>query len=146
MYPTPSESWKPLDDLEFLPEDLAQDYAAAVQNYDAEIWAGCLALSRRALERTVRHLLTELKEPINQPLAPSLRLLGEKYPFNKPFMDLAENLKEGGNIGAHPDRLVEPSAELATVMLNVLEYLLEYFFLIPNMIEEAAGEASGRGW
>src|SRR5436309_14356893 len=46
MYPTPSESWKPLDDLEFLPEDLAQDYAAAVQNYDAEIWAGCLALSR----------------------------------------------------------------------------------------------------
>ena len=50
-------------------------------------------------------------------------------------MTLSDAIREGGNLGAHFDFEREPNEETATQMIELLDYLIEYLFILPKRIE-----------
>jgi hypothetical protein len=50
-------------------------------------------------------------------------------------LTLADAIRKGGNLGAHFDSEKEPNDEIAGLMVDVLDYLIEYLFILPNRIK-----------
>ena len=53
-----------------------------------------------------------------------------------PLRELADAVRKGGNLGAHFDVDNEPDEQLASVMLDLCEDLLEYLFVLPKRIDD----------
>ncbi|MCF6430535.1 DUF4145 domain-containing protein, partial [Leisingera sp. MMG026] len=60
-----------------------------------------------------------------------------------PLKDLSHAIRKGGNLGAHFDELIEPNKETARLVLELLEYLVAYFFSLPSKIEDMSKQISG---
>jgi hypothetical protein len=54
----------------------------------------------------------------------------------KPLITLSHSLRQGGNISAHFDSTRTPDQATAGAMVDLLEYLLEYVFTLPAMVDE----------
>lgn len=68
-------------------------------------------------------------------LGHQLKQLPQHVDLSKPILELADVLKDGGNIGAHFDMDREPDMAFATVMIDLTEYILEYLYVIPKHSE-----------
>ena len=55
----------------------------------------------------------------------------------------ARPVRKGGNLGAHFDLEKEPNEETATLMIELLEYLIEYLFVLPKRIDKIHGTIDG---
>lgn len=64
-----------------------------------------------------------------------MRALPNNVDLSEPLMTLANGVREGGNLGSHFDLEKEPDRETAEVMLELIEYFLEYVYTLPRMIE-----------
>jgi hypothetical protein len=134
LFPPAHESRQPIEGVNALAGPLRQAYLEAIQVYNAHVWSATATLCRRTLEGIVLHLIGETNETN---LAKMLRELPDHHDFAKPITSIANSVRLGGNIGSHFSMDIVPDEELATTMLNLLEYLLEYFFTIPEMVEKA---------
>jgi len=132
VYPAPSVERKPIEGLEAIPETLQRSYLHTIQAFNAKVWPATATQCGRTLEGFVKHLTGE-----KGMLHDLLRKLPEKVDLAKPIIDLADSVREGRNIGAHFDPDIEPDEQMAKALLNLLEYLLEYFCILPKMIENA---------
>ncbi|MBI4752157.1 MAG: hypothetical protein HY774_27025 [Acidobacteria bacterium] len=52
----------------------------------------------------------------------------------KPLKTLTDLLRQGGNLGAHFDENQEVDEQTALATLELIEYLLEYIFTLPELI------------
>ncbi len=48
---------------------------------------------------------------------------------------LSHAVRKGGNIGAHFDLEKEPDKEAALAAIDLVEYLLDYVFVLPKKVE-----------
>lgn len=48
---------------------------------------------------------------------------------------LADAIRKGGNLGAHFDLEKEPSEDISKLMVDMLDYLIEYIYILPNRIQ-----------
>jgi hypothetical protein len=135
IFPANQDNHQPVDGSELLPEGLRRAYNEAIQVYNARVWSATTTLCRRTLEGMVMHLTGQ--QGAGRPLAHMLRELPSKVDLGRPITSLADSVRLGGNMGAHFDMDAEPDEELARTMLDLLEYLLEYFYTIPRLIEQA---------
>ena len=55
--------------------------------------------------------------------------------LQKPILTLADALRKGGNLGAHFDLEKTPDKKIASQMLDLLDYLIEYIYILPNRID-----------
>lgn len=66
----------------------------------------------------------------------------------QPLVHLTTQIRKGGNIGAHFDEEIEPTEEFAALMLDLLEYFMEYAFLLPartKQLEEQLDKYNNSG-
>lgn len=84
------------------------------------------------LEGIVKSLVPNAKPP----LANQIRELSKWSELGKPIITLSDALREGGNIGSHFDEDKEADQATAEAMIELLEYLLEYVYALPAMIDE----------
>lgn len=119
--------------LDQIPPEIRKAYVSTVNVYNTKEWSATAMLCRRVLEGIVKHLLPE--DERDAPLAQQLRSLGAKVDLAKPLTGLADALRQGGNLGAHFDLTVEPGQEMASKMVDLLEYLIEYLFILPGNVE-----------
>lgn len=68
-------------------------------------------------------------------LANLLQQLAEEIDLAQPLRELADALREGRNIGAHFDE-IDPTPEMAEKMLDLLDVIVEYLYLLPSQINE----------
>lgn len=134
IFPGNQDNRESIEGSDLIPELIRRSYHEAIAVYNAKVWSATATLCRRTLEGMVMHLTGE-SDPA-QSLAQMLRKLPTKIDLGKPITSLADSVRLGGNIGAHFKLDIEPDRELAKTMLDLLEYLLEYFFTIPQLIEE----------
>jgi hypothetical protein len=106
---------------------------AALNVFNAAVWTATAGSCRRVLEGIVKNLLPEDSQ--KGPLYEQLNKLKLNIDLNKPLMSLAEALREGGNLGAHFEESREPDQPTASQMLDYLEYLMEYFYVLPAEVE-----------
>lgn len=137
MYPNSnlSQERRPKDDILQLGDDwerVKKAYVSAIDVYNAGVWPATLGECRRTLEGISKKLVTD--DNISK-LHKRIEMLPQRHDLQKPILDLAFLVKEGGNLGAHFDNEKDPDQELATMMLDLLEYLIEYLFVLPARID-----------
>lgn len=122
-----------IDENENLQEGLKKAYTSAINVFNAQEWTATSVLCRRVLEGITKSILPA--EERSKPLAIQLKELSKNIDLNKPILTLADAIRKGGNLGAHFDLEREPNEEISALMVDLLDYLVEYIFILPERIE-----------
>jgi hypothetical protein len=125
---------KGIDESAELSEGLKRAYLSALSVYNHRDWSATAVSCRRVLEGLTKSLLPQ--ELHDLPLASQIEQLPERADLARPILTLARSLKEGGNLGAHFDLDREPNEHVARLMVDLLDDLIEYLFVLPRRIEE----------
>ena len=130
-----------IDEIEEFSEGLERAYASAINVYNVREWTATAVLCRRLLEGITKSLLPSGQQKSS--LYQQLQALPEHRDLKKPILTLADAIRKGGNLGAHFDLEKEPNEETATLMIELLEYLIEYLFVLPKRIDKLHGTIDG---
>jgi hypothetical protein len=117
-----------------LGDPLKRAYESAVTVLNTKQWSATAVMCRRLLEGITKSVLPP--ELHKQPLGKQLEALPAYRSLDKPLLELADAVRRGGNLGAHFDLEKEPDEQVATLMLDLCEDLLDYLFTLPNRIDE----------
>lgn len=129
VFPAPRLERAPIVDADLIAEPaLARVYQSACDAYNAGIWDACATSCRKTLEGLVHTLLPE--ENRKGSLFDQLKMLPQKVDLSKPLTVLANTLRKGGNIGAHFDLEKVPDQHVAELMLDLLDYFMEYIYVL----------------
>jgi hypothetical protein len=117
-----------------VPAKLQRAYQQTLDASNAGIWSATATLCRRTLEGIMANLVPKAKR--DESLAQQLKRLSSSIDLGKPLVTLSDALRQNGNLGAHFDSEKEPDRETVAAMLDLLDYLLEYLYTLPAMINE----------
>jgi hypothetical protein len=92
------------------------------------------------LEGLVSYQLGE--EGIKEPLADQLKALSGKRDLTEPLIHLANKVRMGGNFAAHFNLEKEPDKEIAEIMLDLLDFFVEYFYAMKDKAARLEGRIS----
>ncbi len=132
IFPPPEAHREPIKGNTAIPDRIRRAYLETVGVFNAGVWSATATCTRRTLEGLVKEML--LAES-SETLAARIKSLSKSDDLGKPLVTLSDLIREGGNIGAHFDLDKEPDREMACAMLDLLDYLLEYVYGLPAMIE-----------
>lgn len=103
---------------------LERAYNSAVNAYNSGLWDACAMSCRKTLEGIVKTQFPDAKPPLfNQ-----LKEVFSRQELLEPLIHLTDTLRKGGNLGAHFDLEKEPNQEVATLMLDLLDFIMDYIF------------------
>jgi hypothetical protein len=129
IFPKPRITKKPIVSPEKLDSRaLARVYQSSFDAYNAGLWDACATSCRKTLEGLVQTLLPN--EDRNGRLFDQLKKLPEKVDLAEPLVVLAGSLRKGGNLGAHFDLEKEPDQHVSELMLDLLDYFMEYIYVL----------------
>lgn len=137
IWPSPKLIRGPINGLEAVasfPARLKKDYSSALNTYNVRLLPAAAVLCRRVLEGLCKILLPE--DCYNLALAQQLKALPDHVDLKDPILKLADGIRLGGNIGAHFDDEREPDQETIEMMLDLLDYIIEYLFILPGRIDK----------
>ena len=119
-----------------MPTAIRQAYQDTIDVFNAGVWSATATQTRRTLEGIVYELLPE--EEREGSLANQLRSLAASKSVNlaQPLNTLSNALRQGGNIGAHFNLTRTTDRATAEAMLDLIDYLIEYIYTLPGMIEQ----------
>jgi Domain of unknown function (DUF4145) len=109
-------------------------YKSAVNVTNTREWTASAVLCRRLLEGIAKSVLPPEVQKL--PLAKQLAALPDHVNLAKPVLELADTVRRGGNLGAHFDLDKEPDEQVARLMLDLCEDLLQYLFVLPQRIDD----------
>jgi hypothetical protein len=116
-----------------VPPQIGREYASAINVFNAGEWNAAAICCRRVLEAVVQNLLPETSR--NGPLYKQLGTLQSSVDLTKPLTSLTDALREGGNLGAHFNLEQESDRATARQMLEFIEYLMRYLYVLPGEVE-----------
>ncbi len=141
MYPIPKNR---IDELTFddeVPEQLVRSYRSTIDAYNSKNYSSTAVCCRRTLEGMFKYLLPEGNRKIG--LAKAIEEAINSVNFSKPLSSLSHAIRQGGNLGAHFDLDKEPNEDMARSMVELLQYLLSYLYVLPREIEKLENVLSG---
>lgn len=134
VHPSPAQSRQPIAGQEHIPPKIQRAYQAMLRAYNSREWDFTLTGCRRTLEGINACYIPKEKRVTN--LFKNLELLPNYVSMSEPLVELAHTLRESGNLGAHFDDEKESDEEIATAAIDLVEYFLEYLFVLPNQVRE----------
>ncbi len=138
VHPEPSTRL-PLGERITAIEAVDRAYHSAVNAYNSGLWPSCAVACRRTLEGIIKVRSDES----DGTLFARLQSFFENEDLSEPLIHLTGRIREGGNLGAHFDLEKEPTEEVARMMLDLIEYFLEFLFILPvrsRALEESLGQ------
>ncbi len=132
MYPTPKSFRKEMEHIEVIPEGLQKAYIETLDVYRSNKWIASSVMARRTLEG----ILVEVLGNKEANLFTMLKELPNKVNLTDKIIEMANGIRKAGNLGAHYDEDKEPNEEIATMLLDFLEYLLEFVFVLPEQAKD----------
>lgn len=143
VYPAPYRLREPIPRVGLVPDGVRRAYLQTVQIYNARAWGAAGTLCGRTLEAVISHLIPT--EERKATLAELIKQVAAKAGLDKPLLDLSNALREGRNIAAHFDMEREVDEETAESKLNLVEYLLDYLYALPQMIDRLKRKLAPEG-
>lgn len=134
IWPPPRIRREQIRGAEVLPDSVRAEYQEALNVYNARAWRAAVAVCRTTLESITRRLTGS--DASGGTLAEDFEALAESGKLNEPLVKLATIVRKTGNAILHLDSRVEPTREVADTLLNLIEYLLEYAFTLPRLIDQ----------
>lgn len=132
MHPNHSEPHRPKHIEDAISEPLFRSYLSTVDAYNSGNFVATAVCCRRTLEGLFQGLVPEGEHTSN--LARSIEKVAETVDLAEPIRNLANVLRQGGNLGAHFDMEKEPDQQMAFRMLTLLENLMEFLHVLPQEI------------
>jgi len=137
IHPTPKLVRQPIhgviDDSEIFSGKVKKAYVEAIDAYNAKQWIPAAIMCGRALEGITMSLLPYEKRKSN--FAKQLRELPNHIDINKTISDLTNGIRKGRNIAAHFDESLDIDETVAAMLLNLLDSIIDYLFVLPKNIE-----------
>lgn len=65
-----------------------------------------------------------------------MEVLSSHVELQQPLLTLAHAIRVGGNLGAHFDLEREPDDRLSRFAVDMLDYIIEYLYVLPRRIEQ----------
>jgi hypothetical protein len=118
-----------LNQIEKLSKQLVEEYEIAIRVFNHQEWIPASVMCRRILEGLLQQLLPP--DEIRKQLHQQILALDQHNDLKKPIKDIADVLRIAGNKGAHFDLENRPTRETLELMFDLIDYLLEYFFVLP---------------
>lgn len=139
----------PLAELAAVPESrfspkLKKAYDSAIKALSNEDPEATAVHCRRVLEGVTASLL-RTDELVPKTLARRLELLAKNHGdlLTNPILELSRSLKDGGNLGAHFDDEVDTSLQDAAHMVELLDNLITYLYVVPQQIQRFREDVLG---
>lgn len=126
-----------------IPSTLADAYTSSVNVFNFGEWPSATVACRRVLEGIAKTTLPSSEQ--GKRLYQQIEELPKHVDFAKMFKDLAHQLRDGGNLGAHFDMTRTPTPEVAEMMLDLLDNLIEYLFVLPHRIRQLESRIQNLG-
>jgi hypothetical protein len=123
-----------INDSENFNLGLKNAYQSSINVFNVREWTATAVLCRRLLEGITMQILPDDKKKL--PLARQLQELPNHINLQQPILILADALRKGGNLGAHFDLKKSPNENIAKLMMDLLDYLIEYIYILPNRIDD----------
>ena len=132
MYPAAERLYSLPAFLGDLPEPLCRAFLTTVDALNSRNYAATAVCARRTLEGIFKYQLAMDQQ--NAPLAKLIERTTETVDLAKPLRALSHAIRDGGNLGAHFDIEKEPDEHIALQMVELLDYLISYLYVLPQEI------------
>ncbi|PHR52138.1 DUF4145 domain-containing protein [Cycloclasticus sp.] len=132
IHPNSGEPHAPKDVASSISEPLYRSYTSTIDAYNSGNYVATAVCCRRTLEGLFQGLLPECNSVSN--LFRAITEVAESVDLAEPIRNLANVLRQGGNLGAHFDMEKEPDEEMALQMLTLLENLIDFLHVLPQEI------------
>lgn len=126
----------PLDQIGQLPKipgELVRAYKSAVNVHQSKDNSATAVLAKRVIENILRHFLMEKSIGLN--IQQQLDILPENINLVKPVTSLSHLLSPEGSLHQMLELEIELDDEKAGLLMNLLEDLIQYLFVLPGKIE-----------
>jgi hypothetical protein len=131
MFPSPSIPLVSVDVPAGLPIPLQDAIRDAEASYRAGLFSPTVTCAGRALEG----LLKYYSKNSDAKLYDLIDQFCDSDEVAKPIRKLAHTMREGRNVAAHFDEQILPDQESAEIMLELLQYLIQYLTLFSEKAE-----------
>lgn len=123
-----------------VPEPLKRSFVSTVDAFNARNFVATSVCCRRTLEGIIKYLLPEDKRKGN--LVKLIDIAATTLDLAAPLKSLSHAIRDGGNLGAHFDEEKEPTEEIAKQMVELLNYLIAYLYVLPGQISSLENSLS----
>lgn len=132
MYPPVRDFYPQPQFTPDVPERLQRSFISTIDSFNSGNYVATATGARRTLEGIIKFVI---KDP--QPKGTLADWIDRAIDIDlaAPLTSLSHAIRGGGNLGAHFDDEKEPNADIARQMIELLEYLLSYLYILPKKIE-----------
>lgn len=134
MFPGPSSGYPHPDLPSNVPEPLQRAFRSTIDSLNTRNFPATAVGARRTLEGIFKYLVE--KEKRGQSLFALIDTVKKSNDLAAPLETLSHAIRSGGNLGAHFDDENEPTEAMAHKMVELLDYLISYLYVLPSQITE----------
>jgi hypothetical protein len=134
MYPPAGNYYPTPEFASDFPEALRRSFVSTIDAFNSKNYAATAVCGRRTLEGIFKYLVSQEKRNTN--LAKLIELATDEVDLAAPLKILSHAIRDGGNLGAHFDMEKEPTEPLARQMVQLLDYLISYLYVLPKEIKK----------
>lgn len=129
-----------LDEATQFPDRVREEFREATHCLQIDAFLASMTMSRRVLQRCLKHLGFDQRNLYNQ-----IEAAKANDTIPRRYHQLADEVREFGNIGAHPDddRLQLVTGENALLLLEFVRLLIEEFFVVQHRISVISRARTG---
>jgi hypothetical protein len=132
----PDTATHPLNQIEQLPkipEELVRAYKSAVNVHHTKENAATAVLAKRVIENILKHFLSENSKGLT--LEQQFKSLPEHINLVKPITSLSPLMAPDGSLHHMLELETELDDEMAELIMDLLEDMIQYLFVLPGKIE-----------
>jgi len=115
-----------------VPAPLQRSLISTIDSLNARNFPATAVGARRTLEGIFKYLVESGSRTKN--LYQLIDQVKNNHDLAAPLETLSHAIRTGGNLGAHFDDENEPTEEMAGKMVELLDYLISYLYVLPSKI------------
>lgn len=122
-----------IENLPNIPKELIRAYRSALNVHQSRENSATAVMSKRVIECILKHFLGEKSK--GQPLSQQLEILPNHIDLAQPIHSLSHLLVSEGSLHRMLELETEMDYETTALLMDLLEGLIEYLFVLPGKIE-----------
>ncbi|CAG9609284.1 hypothetical protein [Pseudoneobacillus rhizosphaerae] len=122
-----------IENLPNIPKDLIRAYRSAINVHQSRENSATAVMSKRVIESILKHFLGEKSK--GQPLSKQLEVLPNHLDLAKPIQSLSHLLGPESPLSRMLELDMEMDYETTSLLMDLLENLIEYLFVLPGKID-----------
>lgn len=134
MFPGPTSGYQQPSLPDNVPEPLQRALRSTIDSLNSRNFPATAVGARRTLEGIFKYLV--VKEERDKSLYALIDQVKKSNDLAAPLETLSHAIRSGGNLGAHFDDENEPTEAMAHKMVELLDYLISYLYVLPSQITD----------